>query len=151
MRIARKTTWVVVADGAKARVLLSNGPEKGFSELKSLSAESGRQATRDQGSDRPGRERSIGSATRHALDHRVDWKEQAKTAFLNAVSDYINTAAHSGKFDELVVAAPSKALAVLRDGFSKAAQAKLIHETAKDLTNISIHDLPRHFDGIVRC
>ena len=151
MRIAKKTTWVVLADGAKARVLRANGPAKGFSELHALSAEAGRQATRDQGSDRPGRERSIGAASRHALDHKVDWKEQAKTVFLQAVSDYINAAAQSGEFDELVVAAPSKALAVLRGGLSKAARAKLIHEAAKDLTNISIHDLPRHFDDIVRC
>ena len=151
MRFKRYKTWVVVADGAKARILLNEGPGKGLIEIHSLEEAEARKPTRDQGTDRPGRERSIGSNSRHAFEPPADWHEQAKTQFVHELAERINRAEGNHAFDRIVLAAPPKMLAVLRDRIAPQVRDRVLHEYAKDLTNIPTHELPGYFGDVLRC
>ena len=139
-------TWFVVADGAKARILArhgGSGPREPASNKCFAEAEA-RLPTRDVGAERPGRVHESADVTRHAMEPRVDWHRFAKEQFARNVADALEAAAGRKLYDALVLVAPPRTLGDLRHALGKHAGALVTGEIAKDLTNISDHDLPAH-------
>ena len=99
-------TRILIADGARARVLLNRGPGKGLeaTALTDLAAE--HEPTRELGSDRPGRVHDRMGPGRHAMAPRVDWHEFEKTRFAREVATALNRAAGGQAFDRLILVAP---------------------------------------------
>jgi len=140
------TTWFVVADGAKARILAQrggSGPLEPASNSCFAQAEA-RLPTREVGADRPGRVHESADATRHAMEPRVDWHRFAKEQFARGIADALEAAAGRKLYDALVLVAPPRTLGDLRRALGDHASALVTREIAKDLTNISDHDLPAH-------
>ena len=146
MPIKPVTTWVLVADGAKARLLERIGvnaplipvPGKEFSEPES------RTPTRDIGADRPGRVRESANTARHAMEPRVDWHRYAKEQFAKSVAGALEEAALQKKYEALILVAPPQALGDLRSALGQHARRLVAGEIAKDLTNLPDHELPAH-------
>jgi len=142
------TTWIVVADGAKARILERQGvhgtlaPATGhcFAEAEA------RQPTRDVGADRPGRVYESADAARHAMEPRVDWHRFAKEQFAGDVAAALEEAALKKLYGELILVAPPRTLGDLRQALGNHARALVAGEIAKDLTNLPDHELPAHLD-----
>lgn len=147
MRFRPKKTWLVVADGARAEIYLNKGRGKGLQPVASDESAEGRLPTREQGTGKPGRGFAPG-AGRHAFSDPTDWHEQAKQSFARGVAERINRGAARKAFDELVIAAPSKTLGELRNGLSDEARRRLRADIAKDLTNLSVHELPKHLASV---
>lgn len=130
MPIKPVTTWVLVADGAKARLLerigvnapLTPVPGKEFSESEA------RTPTRDIGADRPGRVQESANTARHAMEPRVDWHRYAKEQFAKSVAGALEQAALQKKYEAL----------------GQHARSLVADEIAKDLTNLPEHELPAH-------
>jgi protein required for attachment to host cells len=59
-------------------------------------------------------------------------------------------AAARRRFDALVLIAPPQALGDLRKALAGGVRAKVAAELAKDLTNVPLHELPRHLAEVVR-
>lgn len=148
MMIKKKRTWLVIADGAHARIFENNGPTDGLRAVVDAESEASRTPTREQGTGKPGRGFASGEA-RHAFSDPADWHEQAKDNFVRDISARINKAAEKDSFDQLVVAAPPKALGGFRDALGDKAKSRIVSEIVKDLTNVAPHDLPKHLDGII--
>ena len=70
MRATR--TWIVVADGAIARLFENTGPGKGIQPLGDGEMRGERAATRDLGTERPGRVHDRMGPGRHAMAPRAD-------------------------------------------------------------------------------
>ena len=140
------TTWILVADGAKARLLerigentpLISASEKCFREPEA------RTPTRDIGADRPGRVHQGANAARHAMEPRVDWHRYAKEQFAKSVASALEEAALARKYEALILVAPPQALGDLRSALGQHAKALIAGEIAKDLTNLPDQDLPAH-------
>ena len=64
-------------------------------------------ATRDQGTDRPGRSASTVGTARSAVEE-VDWHHIAKERFAGEIAEALYRHAHDNRFDKLVVIAPAK-------------------------------------------
>ncbi|UCH73938.1 MAG: host attachment protein [Rhodospirillales bacterium] len=140
------TTWFVIADGAKARVLARHGgagPLEPASELCFTEAEA-RLPSRDVGADRPGRVHESADTARHAMEPRVDWHRFAKQQFAKSVAAALEAAAQAKRFGQLVLVAPPRTLGDLRQALGPHAAARVAGEIAKDLTNLPDHDLPAH-------
>jgi len=141
-------TWIVVADGARARILLNEGPGKGLAKEPLRTVDARIPPTRDLGSDRPGRAQAAPGTARHAVQPRADWHTFEKEKFARGIARIINRAADRNAFERLVLVAPSKTLGQMRQELGKAAIARLAGEAAKDMTGVSMHDLPKHLEGL---
>jgi len=112
------TTWILVADGAKARLLERIGANAPLTpaSAKCFSDPEARAPTRDIGADRPGRVQESANAARHAMEPRVDWHRYAKEQFAKSVAGALEEAALQKKYEALILVAPPQALGDLRRG-----------------------------------
>lgn len=142
--VRRNLTWILVADGARARVFASAGPGKGITELPDRSFAGSRERTRDLGSDRPGRSFDSLGLGRHAMAPPTDPHRHAEREFLRAVVDWLIEQDQGGSFDHLVVIAPPRALGELRPFLSKSLTQKLVQEIELDLTRADPDEIEAH-------
>lgn len=141
MAVPKVTTWILIADGARARLLVNEGPGKGIRPLEARENPHMHDRTRDLGTERPGRVvESVGGA-RHGMEPRVDWHTWEKHLFAKSLADSLNAAAAAGKFDRLVLVAPPQSLGELRAALNKKAKEKVHAEINKDLTHLPDRDL----------
>lgn len=146
-----KKTWVLVADGARARIFLNEGPGRGLVPALAHEFAASHAATHEIGAERPGRtHESIGDGTRHAMENPVDWHQFEKTLFARDVAKELNRAAYEGAFDRLVLILPPKSLGELRNALDKHARERVIGELAKDLTHLPAHELESRLGDTIR-
>jgi len=139
-------TWVLIADGAQARVLEYSGPSKGLVQLEGLKFQDARLKSGEIMSDRPGRANSV-SGSRAAIEHRTDPSDFRESEFLRSVADMLNQKSLEGAFRKLVIAAAPQALGELRRFLTPGTMEKVTAELSKDLTTVPILDLGKHFEG----
>ncbi len=149
MLTKKATTWILVCDGARGRILVNRGRGTGLSEIERADSESAREPTRELGTDRPGRSFDSVGAGSHAMASPTDWHRFEKTKFAREMAAIINQAALANGFDRLVIAAPPRVLGDLRQALRPQAAKKITGEIGKDLTRIAVHDLGHHLGGVV--
>lgn len=134
----RIRTWIVVADGARARFLTAS--EDGDKLVPALPADMvapmNRRPTRELKSDKPGRSYSSSrSGVRHSFEPPQDYRKLEKHRFCAAVAEALDKASESKAFDRLVLVAPRRSLGELRGLLPDRVKARIDREVAKDLTN----------------
>jgi protein required for attachment to host cells len=143
--------WVVICDGRKA-LITENVGDGEYLNLKVLEEhESPSPPTHEQGSDRPGRMQqsmggggaSVGHGGSRSSVGQTDWHEEDERAFLKTVAELINRAALGNKTKGLVVAAPPRALGVLKPMLSAATNAILRGSLDKDYVNLPINEIEK--------
>lgn len=147
-------SWIVIADGAQARVFENHGPGKGLIPLPSEEMHKSSRPSREINTDRPGRRRdrvAEGAAMhgRHTMDYSTDPHREEKRRFADLLGEHLNEAALKHRYDRLILVAPAKTLGDLRQSLSKEAAAKIDGELTKDLTKVSDHDLPDHLGEVI--
>jgi protein required for attachment to host cells len=135
--------WVVVCDGRKALFTVNAGDAQ-YLNLKVVEErESPSPPTHEQGTDRPGRvHQSMGSG--RSSVGQTDWHDQAERDFLKSVAERINVAVRDGDAKDLVIAAPPRALGVLKPLLSAAANATLRHALDKDYVHMPVYEIEKH-------
>ncbi|NNG05772.1 MAG: host attachment protein [Inquilinus sp.] len=128
-------TWIVVADGARARVMLNEGVGKGLSPVPGLEMVDDNPPTREQGSDRPGRTHDRMGPGRHAMEPRADWHRQEKALFAKSIAERLTAELDRDAFDRLVLIAPPAAMGDLRAALDDRAHKLVAGEITKDLTH----------------
>lgn len=146
----RGTTWVLIADGSKARLVRQEpaGDGGGLTPLREFDGVN--RPGRDLTSDRPGRTFDRAGERRHAMQPPTDPKRHEKRRFAHELAGFLDAAAKRGEYDHLILVAPPQALGDLRDELPKAVSDRLAGELAKDLTNLPVHDLPVHLAAVSR-
>jgi protein required for attachment to host cells len=138
MKIAHGTL-VLAADGKKALLFRNEGDRK-YSILQTLTHEEiVNPATRDVGSDRPGRAFSSIGKRRSGYD-QTDWHRQAEQRFARRAADLLEAAA-SGNDEDLVIVAPPQFLGLLRTQLSASVGKRVRAEINKDLVHHDIDDI----------
>jgi protein required for attachment to host cells len=140
--------WVLVGDGRKALVLRNEGDDV-FPNLKAVSVfkDEANPATALHGSDRPGRAVEHLTGRRSGVE-QTDWHEIAEQRFAHNVA--ASLCARENDIDALVVVAPPKTLAELREAFSDGLKRKVMAEVNKDLTKHPVHEIERLLGGTAR-
>jgi protein required for attachment to host cells len=122
------TTWYVVADGSKARVLVGEGEH--VRTIHSFDA------------DGHGDVDESASAGPHQLKApHTDPKQQSKTGFATVVAAYLNRAVRAGDVDAIVLVAPAYMLHDIREDLDKVAASAVTKSMSKDFTNTPDRDL----------
>ncbi|MSP68199.1 MAG: host attachment protein [Alphaproteobacteria bacterium] len=152
MIVHRKvTTWMLVADGARARLFANHGPKTGLTLVQEESSERARLQAREIMADKPGRSmESAGGGLRHGVAYRTDPQELAKQKFLRHLADIRTEGRRCKAFEHLVLVAPPHALGELRSQIDKHTMECVSVEIGKDLTRVPEHDLPRHLSQAIK-
>lgn len=145
----KTVTWILIANGAQARVLENSGPGKGLIPVDGLEWSMEPLQAQDIVSDRPGAYRSPGGAARGGMEPRSDPVEQREEEFLRGVAAALDQKVQTKAFDRLIIAAAPIALGDLRKAISPAVKKTIIAELNKDLTNLPTAQLDKHLDGVL--
>lgn len=127
------SNWFLVADGRRARVLIEERRGANLEAPADLVMEINEDELYDI-QDRPPRSFDRVGAGRHAMDKGRSLHEQEETKFLNRVASTILDADKQNRFDHLVIAAPPRALGILREKLGSV-QRRIRAETPKDLVD----------------
>ena len=145
----KTVTWVLIADGAQARVLEHTGPGKGLKQVEGLDWAIEPLQAQEIVTDRPGRGHASAGFGRSAMEPRTDPVEHRETEFVKSLADMLDRQQQQGKFDRLVIAAAPVALGDIRKAISPAVRKTVVAELNKDLTNLPTAQLDAHLDGII--
>lgn len=142
-------TWIVVADAAKTRIFLNDGPGHGLSEMPEKSREDDLKETRDINTDKPGRSFDSAGQGRHAMEPATDPKRHAKAQAAKDLVDMLSAARKKQAFDRLILVAPPAMLGDLRDAMPKELESMLHGELSKDLTHAGARELEQHIGEMI--
>jgi protein required for attachment to host cells len=132
--------WIVVADGEKALFLENRGDTR-YPDLRVVQEmEQENPATREQGSDRPGRYSDGPSVHRSAVED-TDWHRLGKERFADEIAGRLYKLAHGGAFKEIVLIAPPQVLGEMRKKLHKEVGDRIRAEIPKTLTNHTVGEI----------
>lgn len=140
-------TWFLVADGRRARVLIE--PRRGATlhEPDDWAMEIGPDELYEA-QDRPPRSFDRVGAGRHAMDSGRNLHEAEEEKFLKRVAGRIADAHKRKQFSHLAIAAPPRALGLLRNYLAHGVEVRA--ETAKDLLNEDARTLRGRLQEMLR-
>lgn len=139
---------VFVGDGRKALFLRNAGDEK----FPNLTTEQvfvdDNPATRDQGTERPGRLFAGASAKdqRSAIEP-TDWHEIEEHRFTRMVAEAFEKLVRERKVKAAIIAAPPRILASLRHALHNDVKARIVAEVDKDFTRHPVYEIEKHLAG----
>ena len=139
-------TLVLVGDGRKALFLRNRGGAGHPEFITERVMEQNNPATRDQGTDKPGRYAGPDGASRSAMEE-TDWHSQAEDRFATDVAEVLYKKSHDQDFQHLIVVAPPRALGTMRSAFRKEVAQKITAEIPKDLTAQPLPAIARMLQG----
>lgn len=145
LRIPHKA-WILVCDARKALFLRNEGDAAYPNlQLERATRASANPSTANQGTDRPGRIQNAFGPTSAA--EATDWHEVAEAQFARETVDAFRTLYRSRPHG-VVLVAPPKMLAALRENLHDDLHATVIAEIDKDLTKHPIQEIERLLTGV---
>ncbi|AUG53163.1 host attachment protein [Thalassospira marina] len=141
--------WILVADGGQANVLAVTKDAEGshLEIVHEMSADN--RPSHEIASDKPGRgfANPGGNQQRHAMPPSTDPHRHAQDEFVADVVNWLTDKRNHNRFENLVVIAPPRIMGEMRNKMPKPLAETVEGEITKDLTNIPVHELPRHLSG----
>jgi protein required for attachment to host cells len=121
-----RRTWIVVADGARARILLNLHRDEGATELPLVSVHEPRLA-----SDHGGQPAGI----HHKPQFKPTLERREEGHFLDVLAETIQSAVARKDCDQLVLVAPATALGRLRNAVNASTHKHIVAEIVHDYTH----------------
>ena len=141
MNMQSKTTWVLVADRARARLLELDRGSGRLVEIESHMNPGGRAPDRDAYTDRAPRvQEAVGSA-RHAMQPHTSEREKASIRFARELSDMLERGRSDRRFDQLVLIALPQFLGVLRPLLGKPLSRLVVAEIPHEMTTGKLDEI----------
>jgi protein required for attachment to host cells len=138
-------TWILLADAQTSHVFVHEGPGKGLARSPVLSL------TADppvEYSDHPGRSFSSHGHGSSGMQRR-DPSTQAEALFARTIATRLAEQVRASAFDRLILIAAPHMLGALREALDDDVATKVAAEIDKDLTKVSVHDLPGHLTDVI--
>jgi protein required for attachment to host cells len=134
--------WIMVADHSKVILLENKGtPVAPHLEVRKVMEASDNPRTHEQGTDAPG---TVSSGSHHSKVEQTDWHAAAGRRFLERAAEALDTLKNRQGFASVVLIAPPRALAELRDMISDTVRAAVVGELDRDLVHLPVADITRH-------
>lgn len=143
------TTWILIANGAKARIVENTGVGKGIVPVDDLVFRESSESASGIMADRPGRVHDSSGARRHAMEYASDPVREREKHFAEMLTDVLESGRQLRKFDRLIVVAAPQAMGDLRASLGSELKKQIHGEIAKDLTHVPNADLPRHLESML--
>jgi len=140
MRVPK--TWVLVADGSRARIVRQIGRAGSrFAPGDEVVLQSEIKPLREIMADAPGRAFPSVGARRSAMEYHSDPVKDAMRDFAATIVTFLEE--RTGEFDQLVVMAAPQMLGFLREAMPPALKRVTVAEVPKDLTKLPEIELQR--------
>ncbi len=146
----KRKVWVVVADGAHARLFKAEGASYTIEPLREEVYDPARRKGLDLVADRPGRtfDRSHDQG-RHAMEPDTDPKRVEKERFARHLAEILEEGRNAGAYNELVLVAAPRTLGDLREVMSERVRELVRHEIHKDLTSLPLPELEAQLKPVI--
>ncbi len=146
----KRKVWVVVADGAHARLFRAEGTNYTIEPLREEVYDPARRKGLDLVADRPGRtfDRSHDQG-RHAMEPDTDPKRVEKQRFARHLAEVLETGLNEGAYNELVLVAAPRTLGDLRAVLSERVRTHVRREIDKDLTGLPQTELEAQLRPVI--
>lgn len=145
-----KTTWILIADAGIAHVVAASGKAGDLMAVDDVRLKGNPSPSRDLAADRPGRAFDRAGDGRHEMEPRTDPHGAERERFAREIVAVLEKAAQQRRYDRLVLVAPPTFMGVLRDILPSSVAAKVGAELTKDLTKLSVHELPEHLAPVLK-
>lgn len=146
----KTVTYILVADGARARLYANHGVGKGLQPVSGATHKADlHHHDREILTDKPGRSFSSVGPGRSAIEPHTEWHRFEKHKFAREMAKVLDAAAASKAFDRLILVAPPATLGDLRMELGDATRKLVTAELPKDLTRHAEQELPQHLEGIM--
>lgn len=144
-----KKTWILLADGNRARIVEFDGPAKGLREVEGLQFAQVPMKAGEMQSDRPGRSFASAGYGRAAMEPHTDPVEKREADFTANLAATLEEKLRENAYDRLIIAAAPKALGNLRKALSAQVSETVYAEIAKDLLSVPSDKLAAHFEDVL--
>lgn len=128
-------TWVLVADGARARLLSLQAGEYTPRQIRAFSNAMGRMPGRELERDRPPRAYDRFGRGRHAIEPRTSTRDKCTARFAALLHSTLERGRVEHRYSDLVLIAPPHFLGLLNATLDKRVRARVALEMPKDLTH----------------
>lgn len=147
-------TWVLVADGQRARVFKigepgPNGRKPGFASAIDREFIGNPLPSHELGTDRLGRVRDSFGQSRHSMENPTDPHRYEKRRLAREIMTALEDERQKGSFERLIIVAPPQALGDLRAELPDGLKPLVAAEVNKDLTHVAPHDLPGYLEDVM--
>lgn len=141
--------WILIADGAHARVLQQVGRGAPLAEVADMRRVIDLPRSHDLGDDKPGRAEQMMAGPRSAIEPRTDPHRELKRKLAHDVVDALAAKLAAKAFDKLVIVAPPATLGDLRAALTDPLRAVVSGEVASDLTRTPDHEVAKHLGEVL--
>ncbi|MBL6952483.1 MAG: host attachment protein [Alphaproteobacteria bacterium] len=142
-------TWILIADGAQARVFETETGAKGLVAVKGGDFKAANLRSREIDADKPGQGFSRAGDGQRRMQPQTDSHRHAEAQFARHLAEFLQQGQQRRAYDDLVIVAPATALGDLRAALAPGVKKLVKAELTKDLVHISERALPEHLDSIL--
>lgn len=142
-------TWILLADGTRARVLCNTGPGKGLQQVQGMEIEGDNYRSGDIMADRPGRTFDSAGSHRHAMEPHSDPQREAKRSFAADMVAELQQQLQAQSFDRLILVAAPATLGDIRKILPKSLLGVVYAEVPKNLVQIPDNELDSHLSKVL--
>jgi protein required for attachment to host cells len=142
-------TWILVADGGRARILETTGKRRGMHVVTGSESHFENPPSRELGRDAPGRVYESYGSVRHAVEPRHDPHSALEALFASQLAAMLADYSARESFDRLVVVAPATMLGNLRKMIKPQVREKIVAEIDKDLTQVPTNEIASHVEHVI--
>lgn len=133
--------WILVANSGNATLFSADSPTTPLTELATFENPDVRAKQMDLVSDRPGRSFDSHGEGRHAMESKVEPKQQIQLRFAKLISDRLEQGRVDNAFGRLVLVVAPMFLGLLRANFNASLSALVSMELDKDYTALRPEEL----------
>jgi protein required for attachment to host cells len=139
-----RNVFVLIADGSRARIAQNVGTALAPRLHVRSSLKTGKiPPTRRLARDKPGRVHESASTRRSSVEP-TDLHALAEERFLRRMASTLQRLHQTKELEKLIIVAPPRALATLRDILPDSVREKIVAEINKDLTGLSLENVEQH-------
>jgi protein required for attachment to host cells len=143
------TTWILIANGARARVLEHISSSHNITAVKDMEYSQESLSSSEIMADKPGRAFSTAGTSRSAMQPATDPVAKREADFAHGLAEILNDKFSKKAFNRLVIFAAPKTLGDIREALSENIKTAIIAEIAKDLTKVPNDKIAKHLEDVM--
>lgn len=134
-------TWILVADGARARLFELAAKSAQLTELDCFVNPQGRMHDHDLTTDRRPLVDEGATTVRHAMEPHTSLRDKTAERFARLLGEALERGRTEGRYEHVVLVAPPRFLGVLRDGLGEGVSGHVAAEIHRDLTALPAREV----------
>lgn len=143
------TTWILVADQARARLFESQIADGALAELADYAHPEALEKPSEVGYQAPPRVHESASSTRHAITPHTAPRDKVALEFAHGLSEVLDRGRVENHYDRLILVAPPRFLGQLKGVLDEQVRKLVVRTVGRNITRASIQDISAELDDVL--